>query len=70
MWPGGEVLSEVRPTYHVRYKSLITAQEKMNTILSWLDKPREERPTVIMAYVNEVDTAAHEFGPEGRRSKS
>lgn len=69
MWPGGEVTKDVRPTYHIRYKSGVTALSKLESVLGWLDKPREERPTVITAYINEVDSTGHDFGPEGKRSK-
>ncbi|KAK3816148.1 MAG: alkaline-phosphatase-like protein, partial [Benniella sp.] len=69
MWPGGEVTKDVRPTYHIRYKSGVAAQEKLQTVLGWLDKPREERPTVIAAYINEVDSTGHDFGPEGKRTQ-
>ncbi|KAI8600986.1 hypothetical protein EDD21DRAFT_375730 [Dissophora ornata] len=69
MWPGGESLRPVRPTYHVRHRTGTSALEKMETLLSWLDKPREERPTVMTAYISEVDTAGHDFGPDGKRSQ-
>ncbi|KAF8974120.1 hypothetical protein BGZ46_009762 [Entomortierella lignicola] len=67
MWPGGEALRSVRPTYHERFQSLTTPHEKMAKVLEWLDKPREERPTVISAYIGEVDSAGHDFGPDSRR---
>ncbi|GJJ68927.1 hypothetical protein EMPS_01273 [Entomortierella parvispora] len=67
MWPGGESLRPVRPTYHVRYRSNVAAAEKMGTLLEWLDKPREERPTLMNVYISEVDTEGHNFGPDGRR---
>ena len=69
MWPGGESLRPVRPTYHVRHRSRTPVLEKMETLLRWLDKPRDERPTVMTAYISEVDTAGHEFGPDGKQSK-
>lgn len=67
MWPGGESLRPVRPTYHVRHRSNVAAAEKMDTLLKWLDKPREERPTLMNVYISEVDTEGHNFGPDGRR---
>ncbi|KAF9896397.1 hypothetical protein BX616_007539, partial [Lobosporangium transversale] len=67
MWPGGESLRSVRPTYHIRYRSDVTVFEKMNTILEWLDKPQEERPALMAVYVSEVDSAGHDFGPDSRR---
>lgn len=69
MWPGGEVMKDVRPTYHERYRSQVSAQQKVDITLDWLDKPREERPTIIMVYINEVDSVGHDFGPEGKKSQ-
>ncbi|KAF9390453.1 hypothetical protein BGX21_011473 [Mortierella sp. AD011] len=67
MWPGGEALRPVRPTYHERYRSTTSVSEKMSTLLGWLDKPREERPTVMTVYIGEVDSAGHDFGPDSKR---
>ncbi|KAG0265530.1 hypothetical protein BG011_004558 [Mortierella polycephala] len=67
MWPGGESWRPVRPTYHVQHKSSTAVSEKIDTLISWLDKPREERPTVMMTYISEVDTAGHYFGPDSKR---
>ncbi|KAF9431903.1 hypothetical protein BGZ76_011556 [Entomortierella beljakovae] len=67
MWPGAESLRSITPTYNIRYRSTTTASEKMSILLGWLDKPREERPTVMNAYVGEVDAAGHDFGPDSRR---
>ncbi|KAI1313022.1 hypothetical protein EDD11_002763 [Mortierella claussenii] len=67
MWPGADALRLTRPTYNVRYKSTTTVMEKMDMLLQWLDKPREERPTVMNVYISEVDTAGHDFGPDSRR---
>ncbi|KAG0005389.1 hypothetical protein BGZ65_011283 [Modicella reniformis] len=68
MWPGGEVLSAVRPTYHVPYKTG-TVLEKMDTVLNWIDKPREERPTVMAVYVPDIDSTSHDFGPDGKKNQ-
>ncbi|KAG0334099.1 hypothetical protein BG004_000560 [Podila humilis] len=67
MWPGGEAMRSVPPTYHVRHKSSTPVQAKMDTLLEWLDKPKEERPTVMTVYISEVDTAGHYFGPDSKR---
>ncbi|KAF9208445.1 hypothetical protein BGZ59_010648, partial [Podila verticillata] len=67
MWPGGEALRTIQPTYHVRHKSATPVQAKMDTLLEWLDKPAEERPTVMTVYISEVDTAGHYYGPDSKR---
>ncbi|KAG0050092.1 hypothetical protein BGZ83_005144 [Gryganskiella cystojenkinii] len=67
MWPGGESLRPVRPTFHVRHRPGVSALEKMEILLEWLDKPRDERPTLMNIYISEVDTEGHNYGPDGRR---
>ncbi|KAF9405804.1 hypothetical protein BGZ94_003364 [Podila epigama] len=67
MWPGGEALRAVPPTYHVRHKINAPVQSKMDALLEWLDKPTEERPTVMTVYISEVDTTGHYFGPDSNR---
>ncbi|KAG0280218.1 hypothetical protein BGZ95_010896 [Linnemannia exigua] len=67
MWPGGESERPVRPTYHMRYKSNNPVLEKMEAILKWIDLPREERPTLLAAYISEIDNAGHWNGPDSKR---
>jgi predicted AlkP superfamily pyrophosphatase or phosphodiesterase len=35
-------------------------------VLGWLDLPSSERPTFLTLYFEDVDSAAHSFGPESR----
>ncbi|KAF9092648.1 hypothetical protein BGX23_004094 [Mortierella sp. AD031] len=67
MWPGGESERPVRPTYHVRYRSNNPVLEKMETLLKWIDLPKDERPTLMAAYISEVDNAGHYSGPDSKR---
>ncbi|KAF9929212.1 hypothetical protein FBU30_001772 [Linnemannia zychae] len=69
MWPGGESQRPVRPTYHVRYKSNNPILEKVETLLNWVDLPREERPTLMAAYISEIDNAGHHSGPDSKRTQ-
>ncbi|OAQ24379.1 Phosphodiest-domain-containing protein [Linnemannia elongata AG-77] len=69
MWPGGESERPVRPTYHMRFKSNNPILEKVDALLKWIDLPREERPTVMAAYISEVDNAGHSNGPDSKRNQ-
>ncbi|KAF9975889.1 hypothetical protein BGZ73_000287 [Actinomortierella ambigua] len=66
-WPGGEAMRKIRPTYHVRHQREMTVSSKLNTVLEWLDLPRDERPQVITVYISEVDTVGHNHGPDAKR---
>ncbi|KAG0279352.1 hypothetical protein BGZ96_001981 [Linnemannia gamsii] len=67
MWPGGESERPVRPTYHMRFKPNNPVLEKVETLLKWIDLPKEERPTVMAAYISEIDHAGHSNGPDSKR---
>ncbi|KAI9317906.1 alkaline-phosphatase-like protein [Dichotomocladium elegans] len=64
MWPGSPVASTA-PTYLVDYDRQVSAQQKMDIALNWLDLPLEERPQVISIYIPQVDQKGHGGGPEG-----
>jgi len=63
-YPGteGEV-AEIRPTFSKRYDEKFSNEARVETILSWLDLPRGQRPTFLALYFSDTDDAGHEFGP-------
>ena len=64
-FPGAEAeISGKRPTFWKTYDDNIPNAERVNTILSWLDLPRRERPAIYTLYFSDTDDAGHEFGPD------
>ncbi|EEH43817.1 uncharacterized protein PADG_00106 [Paracoccidioides brasiliensis Pb18] len=73
MWPGSEAhVANVEPTYLDKYNGKEDLLRKANRVLSFLDLPGEEddlpsntnrRPQLIAAYVPNVDSDGHKFGP-------
>src|SRR6266567_8518126 len=64
-FPGTETeIAGKRPTYWKTYDAKIPNEERVNTILSWLDLPRAERPTLLTLYFSDVDDAGHAFSPD------
>ncbi|KAI7876207.1 alkaline phosphatase-like protein [Lichtheimia hyalospora FSU 10163] len=64
MWPGSPV-PKFEPDYLVDYERGVTAHNKMEKALGWLDMPFEERPQMISIYVPQVDQKGHGGGPQG-----
>ncbi|OBZ83013.1 hypothetical protein A0J61_08934 [Choanephora cucurbitarum] len=68
MWPGSNVpIQSVDPDYYMAYARTITAQQKMDQALAWLDLPRPDRPQSISIYIPQVDQKGHGGGPDGKQ---
>ncbi|KIN08098.1 hypothetical protein OIDMADRAFT_83429, partial [Oidiodendron maius Zn] len=73
MWPGSEAhVMDMEPTYLDRYNGNEPLPNKVARMLELLDKPGDEsnvedvykrRPQFIAAYVPNVDSDGHKFGP-------
>jgi len=64
-WVGSETPNDgVRPSYWFTYDGSVPNEERVDTVLEWLDLPDGERPGFISLYVSNVDDAGHRHGPE------
>ena len=64
-WPGSDVeIHGVRPSEYRDYDGSVPGEERVETILEWLDEPAEERPSFLTLYFSEVDSRGHSYGPE------
>jgi predicted AlkP superfamily pyrophosphatase or phosphodiesterase len=63
-FPGTEAeIGGKRPSHWRTYDGKIPNSERVDTVLSWLDLPGPQRPTLILTYFGDVDNAGHESGP-------
>ncbi|KAM8998849.1 ectonucleotide pyrophosphatase/phosphodiesterase family member 3 [Sarcophilus harrisii] len=63
-WPGSEVsINGTFPTYYKMFNNSIPYEERITTLLHWLDLPKSERPNFYTLYVEEPDSAGHKSGP-------
>src|SRR5262245_13128432 len=61
-WPGSEVeIQGVRPAYWMPYVKPLTSYDRARRVVQWLSLPEAERPSLITAYFDEVDTAGHDY---------
>lgn len=66
-WVGSDIpIKGQHPTYYTVYEeeSLLTFQERIDTAIQWLQKPDDERPRLIMLYIDQPDGHGHTFGPD------
>ena len=72
MWPGPPVTSAgIRATYFQKYASgpEWNLDGRLHQVLRWIDRDAvDERPSLVCAYVPDIDQAAHKFGPESEQA--
>ena len=69
-YPGTEAeIAGTRPSFWKKYDKEVSNDARVDTILSWLDLPRDQRPTFLALYFSDPDDAGHEFGPIARETR-
>lgn len=64
-WPGSEAnIQDRHPDYWKPYDGKVTADQRVDQVLAWLDLPPAQRPTFITLYFDAVDHAGHRYGPD------
>ena len=69
-YPGTEgEIAGTRPSFWRKYDEGTSNDARVDTILSWLDLPRGQRPTFLALYFSDPDDAGHAFGPISNQTK-
>ena len=69
-WVGSESeIKGVRPTYWKRYDHDFPYEQRIDSVISWLQKPAELRPHLILWYIDEPDGTGHKSGPDSKEMK-
>jgi predicted AlkP superfamily pyrophosphatase or phosphodiesterase len=61
----GAVTGGTRPEDWAQFNQAITGPQRVNAVLDWLRRPAAIRPKFVTLYFDTVDTAGHEYGPDG-----
>lgn len=70
-FPGSEAeIAGIRPTFWKPYDGKVPNDARVDTVLSWLDLPVNQRPTFLALYFSDVDSAGHDFGPDSSETKN
>lgn len=63
-WVGSEAPIEgIRPTYWKQYDHDVSFEQRIDTVIYWLNLPEQKRPHLITWYIEEPDGIEHEKGP-------
>ncbi len=66
-WPGSDLaIGGVQPRDWKMYDKSFLADQRVDQVLAWLDKPAAERPKFLTLYLDEVDTWGHSAGPDSQ----
>jgi predicted AlkP superfamily pyrophosphatase or phosphodiesterase len=67
-WVGSEAeIGGIRPSIWKPYDGSVPNTARVDSVLSWLELPGEERPRLITLYMSSVDGAGHVAGPHTGR---
>ncbi len=66
-WPGSRLADTLRqPTYSKEYYHEKPYEERIDSLLKWLQYPKEKRPNFLSIYFDETDTQGHKHGPNSK----
>ena len=64
-WVGSEALNHgIQPDDWLKYDINLSSSDRTKKLLSWLDRPDQQRADFATLYFSEVDSVGHEFGPD------
>ena len=70
-WPGGAAqIDGVRPTRWMPYDESIPAARRADQVAAWLQEPVATRPRFAALYLEMVDDAGHDFGPDAAQTRA
>lgn len=70
-WPGSEAPIEgIRPSEWRHYDGKVPNADRVRQVLQWLRRPAGERPDFVTLYFDEVDHAAHVYGPDSPEART
>jgi len=63
-WVGSEApIQGMRPSFWKRYEHNFPFEQRIDTVINWLQLPKAKRPHLIMWYMHEPDGVGHKYGP-------
>ncbi|XP_061597429.1 venom phosphodiesterase CdcPDE [Cololabis saira] len=63
-WPGSDVkINDSFPNLYQPYDGKVPFEERVFTVLQWLQLPDDQRPDFYTLYLEEPDKSGHSFGP-------
>jgi predicted AlkP superfamily pyrophosphatase or phosphodiesterase len=70
-WPGSAAeIDGVRPTRWRPYDESVSAAQRIDEVAAWLQEPVATRPRFAALYLEMVDDAGHDFGPDAPQTRA
>lgn len=70
-WVGASAdIQQMRPSKYKKYDGSVTFEQRADSVIKWLQLPLEQRPQLLMWYVDEPDGVGHKYGPESQEVKA
>jgi alkaline phosphatase D len=70
-WVGSEAeIKGILPTYTKKYDHSFPYEQRLDTVIYWLNLPAKKRPHLILWYIDEPDSQGHSTGPESNEVKN
>lgn len=65
-WVGSEAkIKGYFPSYYKKYDHDFPYGQRIDSVISWLDKPYVDRPHLVTWYLDRTDGVGHNYGPDG-----
>ena len=70
-WPGSEApIHGLQPTYWKPFDQSMPYNARVDQVVAWLDQPAAKRPRLATLYLENLDSAGHQFGPESPQARA
>lgn len=70
-FPGTEAdIGGIRPSIWKHYDGKIPNPERVDTLLGWLDLPKDKRPTMLTLYFSDTDDSGHASSPDSDETRA
>lgn len=67
-WPGSAAsIGGVRPNRWKGFDDTVPPMQRMDDVIDWLDAPADVRPKLITVYLEQLDRAGHDHGPDSQQ---
>jgi predicted AlkP superfamily pyrophosphatase or phosphodiesterase len=64
-WPGSSTkIAGEQPTHYFKYDGSVSNETRVQQVLTWLDFPVADRPSMIITYFSTIDDVGHDYGPD------
>lgn len=69
-WVGSEApIKGIYPSIWKKYNQQMPFEDRIDTVISWLQLPKQKRPHLITWYIHQPDSWGHILGPESNEIK-